>query len=280
MNDQDKLRGALEAMLSKDMTHGREMWPEVQQARATLAALGGKGDKLMPHPLCSAKGCREKASTGSFSECDPYCCKLATQPEAQPDKSELHRQVAAVEALCAAGWTWNGSFWDFPTQPEAQPYAEGSVERDMMLYGTAFTVGGKRVDPREVFVHTQSEAQGEAVAYLPEERTREAIEVLREVTEDSGPIEDDVRMDHLTSVVRRVAAMATAAPKLVEGVFSPRYVMHGPEGMFGTDDLDFAEKLLQRGVDDADEWVCTDLHETAIEAEQEDAQQPKQQEEG
>lgn len=52
----------------------------------------------------------------------------------------------------------------------------------------------------------------------------------------------------------------------LEGVYAPRYVADGPEGMFGTDNLDFAEKLIQRGVDDPDEWTVTDLTETGIEA--------------
>jgi hypothetical protein len=35
-----------------------------------------------------------------------------------------------------------------------------------------------------------------------------------------------------------------------EGVYAPRYVADGPEGMFGTDDLEFAGKLIARGAAD------------------------------
>ncbi len=47
-----------------------------------------------------------------------------------------------------------------------------------------------------------------AVREIPDERMRDAIEILCEVTGDTGAITDDLRMDHLCSVVRRIAALA------------------------------------------------------------------------
>lgn len=58
--------------------------------------------------------------------------------------------------------------------------------------------------------------------------------------------------------------LAAEALRGREGLYTPRYFVDGPEGHFGCDDLELAERLLRAIADDPDEWTATDTHDPAV----------------